>query len=355
MQASEGVSLDAQRERIAHYCSANGYRLIDIISDEISGKSLERPGLQKALGMLESGKAGALVVVKLDRLTRSILDLGSLLHRYFACEEQGRMKYRLLSVTESLDTTNPMGRFVVYILGLIAQWEREAISERTRDALQHLKAQGVKMGRAPYGYRYSANADASGRRTVEPVPEQQEVIRRIIKMREAGTLQQAICAALNEEGLPSPFGQRWQRLMIHRVLKAANMTTPRIQPATRRPPRVIRRDKAQAAERARELRADGLSLRAIGERLLEEGVYPVRGNVWHASQIMDFVQVPDPSGAGPLAAKLRADGLALGEIGRRLNYQGYMSPSGGLWDRKTLSDLISRHAGEVGATARANF
>jgi hypothetical protein len=226
---------------------------------------------------LESGKAAALVVVKLDRLTRSILDLGSLLHKYFAREEQGRLKYRLLSVTESLDTTNPMGCFVVYILGLIAQWERESISERTRDALQHLKSQGVKMGRAPYGYRYSASADASGRRTVEPVPEQQEVIRRIVKMREAGKKQEAISETLNQEGLPSPFGQRWQRLMIHRVLKAANLTTP----------------------------------------------------------------VPDPSGAGPLAAKLRADGLALVEIGRRLNYHGYMSPSGGLWDRKTLSDLIA--------------
>jgi hypothetical protein len=99
------------------------------------------------------------------------------------------------------------------------------------------------------------------------------------------------------------------------------------------------------------LRAEGLLLHAIGERLLEEGLYPVLGNVWYASQTMDFVQVPDPSGAGPLAAKLRADGLALVEIGRRLNYQGYMSPGGGLWDRKTLSNLIALHAGEAIATA----
>jgi DNA invertase Pin-like site-specific DNA recombinase len=198
------------------------------------------------------------VVVKLDRLTRSILDLGSLLHKYFAHEEQGRLKYRLLSVTESLDTTNPMGRFVVYILGLIAQWKREAISERTRDAMQHLKAQGVRLGRAPYGYRYTASADASGRRTLEPVPEQQEVILRIIKMREAGQLQEQICGTLNEEGLPSPFGQQWQRMMIHRLLKAANMTMPRNQPANRKPPRVIRRDKVRAAERARQARARSL-------------------------------------------------------------------------------------------------
>jgi hypothetical protein len=139
--------------------------------------------------------------------------------------------------------------------------------------------------------------------------------------------------------------------MVYRVLKTANMTTPRSQPASRRPPNQIRRDKARAAERARALRAEGLSLRMIGERLLEECLYPVRGTVWHASQIMDFVQVPDPSGAGPLAVKLRADGLPLVEIGRRLNYQGYMSPSGGFWDRKTLSDFIARHAGDISATA----
>jgi len=86
----------------------------------LSGKSLERPGLKKALRMLDQGKANALIVVKLDRLTRSVLALGVLLQQYFL-----RERFYLLSVTESLDTRNAMGRFVLYILALIAQWERE--------------------------------------------------------------------------------------------------------------------------------------------------------------------------------------------------------------------------------------
>jgi DNA invertase Pin-like site-specific DNA recombinase len=108
MQAQEGVSLDAQRERIRCYCTASGFKLVHMAQDETSAKSLDRPGLSAALRMLESDKADALLVVKLDRLTRSVIDLGTLLNGYFLNE-----KHYLLSVTESLDTRNAMGRFVV--------------------------------------------------------------------------------------------------------------------------------------------------------------------------------------------------------------------------------------------------
>src|SRR3990167_595772 len=154
MQAQEGVSLDAQRERIRCYCKASGFKLVHLAENDTSAKSLDRPGLAAALKMLECGKADAILVVKLDRLTRSVIDLGTLLNGYFLNE-----KHFLLSVTESLDTRNAMGRFVLYILALIAQWEREAIGERTREAMRHLKAQGVFLGRAPYGYRFGTARD----------------------------------------------------------------------------------------------------------------------------------------------------------------------------------------------------
>lgn len=155
MQALEGVSLEAQSEKIKAYCKLHDVELIGIYKDEgLSAKSLERPGLKSALAKLERGRANTLLVVKLDRLTRSLLDLDMLIRGYFTKEQ-----YHLLSVSESLDTRTAMGRFVLYILGLIAQWERESISERTRDAMTHLKQQGVAMGGAPYGFAYSAARD----------------------------------------------------------------------------------------------------------------------------------------------------------------------------------------------------
>jgi DNA invertase Pin-like site-specific DNA recombinase len=76
LQAQEGVSLDAQRDRIRAYCKGNGIELVAILTDDTSGETMERPGLQKALAMLDSEAANSFVVVKLDRLTRSLLDLG---------------------------------------------------------------------------------------------------------------------------------------------------------------------------------------------------------------------------------------------------------------------------------------
>ncbi|GAC1430248.1 MAG: hypothetical protein NVSMB62_27670 [Acidobacteriaceae bacterium] len=112
-----------------------------------SAKSLDRPGLQRALGMLKRGEAAALLVVKLDRLTRSVVDLGRLVEQYFA---PGRAA--LLSVSEQIDTRSAAGRLVLNVLASVSQWEREAIGERTAVAMQHKVAQGEYTGgQTPYG------------------------------------------------------------------------------------------------------------------------------------------------------------------------------------------------------------
>src|SRR5438874_738968 len=103
-QVDQGVSLQAQEEKIRQYCALYDLPLIAIISDAgVSAKTLQREGLQKALGMLKSGQAEGVVVVKLDRLTRSVADLGSLITEYFN-------SYALLSVGEQIDTRSASGR-----------------------------------------------------------------------------------------------------------------------------------------------------------------------------------------------------------------------------------------------------
>ena len=135
-QASEGVSLDAQRHRLRDYCRAMDIELVDIISDEgYSASSLKRPGLQAALSMLRQGKATTLIVVKLDRLTRCVKDLGTLCEQYFTDAKS----HTLLSLSDAIDTRSASGKLVLNVLTSVAQWEREAISDRTREAMDHLK------------------------------------------------------------------------------------------------------------------------------------------------------------------------------------------------------------------------
>jgi DNA invertase Pin-like site-specific DNA recombinase len=108
----------------------------------LSAKTLDRPGLQTALAMLKTGQAAGLVIAKLDRLTRSVRDLGALIEGPFAAG-----KAALLSVSEQIDTRTAGGRLVLNILGSVSQWEREVIGERTAAALQHKKTRA--SGSAP--------------------------------------------------------------------------------------------------------------------------------------------------------------------------------------------------------------
>ena len=126
-QADSGQSLEAQRAKLEAYATLYDLQLVEVVVDAgVSAKSLNRPGLERALAMLKSGKADALVVVKLDRLTRSVRDMGELVERYF---KNG--KAALLSVSEQIDTRSAGGQLVLNVLTSVSQWERQAIGERT--------------------------------------------------------------------------------------------------------------------------------------------------------------------------------------------------------------------------------
>ena len=107
-----------------------------IVDGGESAKNLNRPGLQRLLALVDSGKVEAVIIAKLDRLTRSVKDLCSLLELF---EKRG---IALISVAESLDTASAAGRLVITIMAAVSQWEREAIGERTRDALRHKRTSG---------------------------------------------------------------------------------------------------------------------------------------------------------------------------------------------------------------------
>ena len=184
-QAREGISLDAQNAKIEAYAAINSLELLEIIRDGgASGKSLDREGIVRLLDLVESGKVEAVIVYKLDRLSRRTLDTLSLLENF---ERKGIAFH---SISERVDTKSATGRFFLTILSAIAQMERDMIAERTKDALAHKKQKGEWTGRVPFGFRLENN------RLVED-PDQIRVIQKAKRLRRSGKSLREISETLN--------------------------------------------------------------------------------------------------------------------------------------------------------------
>lgn len=211
-QADEGVSLEAQRAKLEAYAALYDLAIVDLVVDAgQSAKTLDRPGLQRALASLRTGKADALLVVKLDRLTRSVRDLGTLIDSYFAPG-----KAALLSVSEQIDTRSAGGRLVLNVLASVSQWEREAIGERTSAAMQHMRTEGQYTGgRAPYGYRLAEDG------TLIEDEAEQGVIARVRDARDRGLSLRAIVAELERAGIVGRTGRPLAVTQVQRIVVGA--------------------------------------------------------------------------------------------------------------------------------------
>jgi site-specific DNA recombinase len=206
-QAESGLGLEAQRAKVAGYCALYDAELVRVYEDAgASASTLDRPALAAALEELAAGRADALLIVKLDRLTRSTRDLGDLLDR---AQREG---WALLSVSESLDTGTAAGRLVVGVLGAVAQWEREAIGERTAAALAAKAARGERVGAAPYGQRLAADGA-----TLEADPDEARAVALVAQLRADGLSVRAIAEELQARGVPARRG-RWHPTTVARIL-----------------------------------------------------------------------------------------------------------------------------------------
>src|SRR5947208_1861941 len=141
-QRESGAGLAAQRAAIEAECRRRGWALVEVIEDAgYSAKDLKRPGVQIALETLRRGEAGALVVAKLDRLSRSMLDFTAVMA---TASKQG---WALVALDCAVDTTTPAGEAMANVLATFAQFERRLIGQRTREALAAKRASGVRLGR----------------------------------------------------------------------------------------------------------------------------------------------------------------------------------------------------------------
>jgi DNA invertase Pin-like site-specific DNA recombinase len=193
-QAAEGVSLAAQQAKIEAYAVVKDWTVVEVIRDEgASAKSLQRPGLARLLALVKAGGADVVVVSKLDRLTRSVSDLDKLMKLL------ARKHVALVSLQESLDATTATGRLMMNLLASVSQWEREVIGERTRDAMQHLKAQGRVYSR--------------------PVFDDAAALAEIHTLRASGATYQEIADALTAAGVPTVRGGTWAPATVMGILR----------------------------------------------------------------------------------------------------------------------------------------
>jgi DNA invertase Pin-like site-specific DNA recombinase len=202
-------SLEAQTARIRAMAVVRGVELADLIVDPAAfSASLNRPGVTRLLALVDAGQVATVIVAKLDRLTRSVGDLDALLKRF------DRRNVALVSVAESLDTRTSAGRLVIYILGSVAQWEREAIGERTKDVLQHKKAKGERVGQLPLGFQLAADGVH-----LEPNPEEQNKLARLHALRATRRSYRSIADMLNADGITTRKGTAWRHQYVAHALR----------------------------------------------------------------------------------------------------------------------------------------
>lgn len=194
-QADSGLGLDAQRRAISDEAERRGWEVEWLVDEGRSARNLNRPALTSALASLARGEASALVVAKLDRLSRSVSDFATVL------ATAGKQRWAVVALDLGVDTTTPAGELVAGVMMVIAQWERRIIGVRTREAMAEAKANGQRFGRS---------------RVTPP-----ETVARIMRERSSGQSFNAIAQRLDLDNLPTPGGGlRWYPSTVQRIYKA---------------------------------------------------------------------------------------------------------------------------------------
>lgn len=199
-QAEGRLGLDAQIDRVTAYCKARGWTLAGVVEDAgVSAKTLDRAGMQRVLKMMNAKAVDAVVALKLDRLTRSMVDLHTLL------KTADRTGVALVSVSETLDTSSAAGRLMVNMMAAIAEWERETIGERTSQALQVKRKRGERVG------RHAAIGCDAGEGARDSEGAALELVRKVVLAQEglAAVSFRCIAAQLETNGYTSRSGTRY--------------------------------------------------------------------------------------------------------------------------------------------------
>ncbi len=205
-QAKEGFSLASQLEKLRSYCKARGWDIVgEYIDDGYSGRNTNRPAYRKM--MEDMSKWDVLLVMKMDRIHRNSKNFMLMM------EELRKKGKEFVSMTESLDTSTAMGRFVMDIIQRIAQLESEQIGERVYDGMRQKAKQGAGMlgSPPPYGYAYNNGS-------LVVVSEEANVVKKMFEMYLHGHSLKEIEDWLNKSSIKTKKGGSWGKKTVARIL-----------------------------------------------------------------------------------------------------------------------------------------
>jgi site-specific DNA recombinase len=207
-QAREGVSLDEQQERLKAYCRALGWKeeIVLFVDDGYSAKNLDRPHLSKLLKAVEKGTVSKILVTKLDRISRRLLDLLRLIDVFHDQDVS------FVSISESFDTNTPSGRLTLQVLGAVAEFERERIRERVFENMYHAANQGKWLTQSPYGYKLE-------NKELIIDENEEKIVKKVFHFYlNEGIGFRGIAKKLNEDGIPSKQNKEWSIRSIKLML-----------------------------------------------------------------------------------------------------------------------------------------
>jgi DNA invertase Pin-like site-specific DNA recombinase len=218
-QALSGVSLDAQQAAIRAYCAMRNLEATEIVVDAgvSAGKPLaSREGGRRVLDLVRSGTVVAVVAYKLDRVFRDCADCLGVVREW---DHRGVALHLVDLGGQTIDTGTAMGRFFLTVMAGAAELERNLVGERTKAALAHLRATGVRLGRDALGWERTDASDAHGRLVVADLVDETDTVQQIVALSAEGMPLRAIAARLEAEGRRTKRGGRWYASTVQAVLR----------------------------------------------------------------------------------------------------------------------------------------
>lgn len=211
-QKRDGFSIRSQIEKLTSYACIKDWVIFDIYNDEgISGKNIEeRPALLKMIEDIKRGKINAVLVFKLDRLTRSIRDLMELTDIF------NENKCEFCSLTENIDTHTASGRMFLKILGIFAEFERENLIERVRGGFERKATEGYSNSKNVFCYGYDRN---KGDKVLTVNEEEAKIVQYIFKsFVEEFKTEYRIAKELNVKQIKTKINSFWRPITVKRIL-----------------------------------------------------------------------------------------------------------------------------------------
>ena len=337
MQAQHGLSLAAQEEEIKRYAAERGWMVAEIFVDGgFSAKNTERPAFQRMARLIKSGQDAvtAVVVTKLDRLTRSLRDLLSI---YEDLLEPNDCNF--VAIRDGINTCDPLAKMIMPFLAIIGQIERQNTSERVRIVRQHIVNQGGHYGKVPFGFVTVREGKLS---RLVPCPTTHVWRERLIAWYGEGVAMTEIARRLNAAGVKPRYVTtcaEWTPLKIYDLLVRIGVHRKRNEVDSARIP-----DKRAAFELANRLRNEGSTLPQIAEALTAANLRPLRAAKyeWYSVQtLLRTAVLHDRSTPRGLAQYLKDQGHSLREIGQRLAQAGHHPKRGGQWHAHTVKLLMA--------------